>query len=301
MFKLICGLGNCDIENVKALVKLYAKAGAHIFDVSPYALKALNDAITEEGLNPRDFKFCISLPVEGDAHGKKAKILPKKCKKCAKCVKICPQGAIKDFCVDENKCIGCSACKKVCKHGAVKLFDKTDYFNEFKSLLKTNLKLDCVELHASCGPKKAIYKAAKDICKKFKGDFSLCISRKYFSTEDCAEIVGNVRKIAAENSNFYIQADGNSMNFANTEMASTLECAAFALALKEYGIKESQIILSGGTNEYTKTLCDNLFLAPCAIAYGSYARKIVKNLSQKEALIAAKNFVKHSEGGSSRG
>ena len=80
MFKLICGLGNCDIENVKALVKLYAKAGAHIFDVSPYALKALNDAITEEGLNPRDFKFCISLPVEGDAHGKKAKILPKKCK-----------------------------------------------------------------------------------------------------------------------------------------------------------------------------------------------------------------------------
>ena len=97
MFKLICGLGNLDIENIKALVKLYAKAGAWMFDVSPFALWALNEAIAEENLNPDNFKYCVSIPLEGDVHGKKAKILSNKCKKCSKCAKKCPQGAISNF------------------------------------------------------------------------------------------------------------------------------------------------------------------------------------------------------------
>lgn len=294
MFKLICGLGNSDIENIKALVKLYAKAGAWMFDVSPFALAALNEAIKEENLNPLDFKYCVSIPVEGDIHGKKAKILPNKCKKCSKCVKKCPQNAIKDFVVDENRCIGCSICKKVCSHGAVKLFDKTDYFNELKNILKSNLKLDCIELHASIGDKNQILKKLKKICKKFKGEISLCISRKYFSTQEALSIIKKAQEIAKDNSTFYIQADGNSMNGANAQLTSTIECAAFALALKEGGIDEKTIILSGGVNEYTKKLCRELSLSPLAIAFGTYARKSVLNTKPHEAQQVAKRLVENT-------
>ena len=291
MFKLICGLGNSDIENIKALVKLYAKAGAWMFDVSPFALGALNEAIEEIGLDKANFKYCVSIPVEGDIHGKKAKILPDKCKKCGKCTKKCPQSAICGFVVNENKCIGCGICKKVCSHGAIKLFDKTDYYDEFKRLLKTNLKLDCVELHASVGDKKLVLKKLKKICKKFKGEISLCISRKHFSALDALEIINQAKEIAKDNAAFYIQADGNSMNGANAQLSSTLECAAFACALKEAGIDEKILILSGGVNEYTKKLCNELSLSPLAIAFGTYARKAVLNLEQKEALEVAKRLV----------
>lgn len=114
MFKLICALGNSDIVNVKALVKLYAKAGAWMFDVSPYALEALNEAIVDEGLNPDNFKYCISIPVQGDMHSYKAAIDSKKCKICKKCHKYCPQDAICAPNIDEKKMYRlCSMCKKM--------------------------------------------------------------------------------------------------------------------------------------------------------------------------------------------
>ena len=291
MFKLICGLGNLDIENIKALVKLYAKAGAWMFDVSPFALWALNEAIAEENLNPDNFKYCVSIPLEGDVHGKKAKILSNKCKKCSKCAKKCPQGAISNFIVDEKKCIGCGICKKVCSCSAVKMHDKTDYFDKLNEILKSDLKLDCVELHASVGDKKHILKKLKKISKKFKGDISLCISRKYFSLNQATQLISEAKEIVSDNSAFYIQADGNSMNGANKELSSTIECVAFALALKESGVDENTIILSGGTNEYTKKLCDELSLKPLSIAFGTYARKNVCNLDDNAALEFAKKLV----------
>ena len=294
MFKLICGLGNTDIKNIKALVKLYARAGAWMFDVSPFVLGVLNEAINEENLNPYDYKYCISVPVEGDAHGKKAKIITEKCKKCLKCTKMCPQNAIRDFVVDKNKCIGCAICKKNCPCGAIKLFDKTDYFDELNKILRSDLKLDCIELHASVGSKKKILCRLKKICKKFKGDISLCISRKYFSTQEAVLIIKKAQEIAKDNTNFYVQADGNSMNGANEKLISTLECVAFALALRENGIDQSKIILSGGVNEFTKKLCNELLFSPLAIAFGTYARKLVLNLGHNDALRVAKRLVENA-------
>ena len=291
MFKLIFGLGNLDIENVKALAKLYAEAGAWMFVVSPFMLNTLNESIIECGLNPDDFKFCVSNPLEADKHGKKAKIIENKCKKCSKCEKSCPQNAIINFVCDENKCIGCSKCKKVCPHNAIELYDKKDYFEAFKEILKAPCKIDCVELHASVPHKSRILKKLKKICKKYKGAISLCISRKVFSLNDSLLLIQKAREIAKDNADFFVQADGNSMNCANSQPVSTLECVAFAAALKDSGFDEKKIILSGGVNEFTKDLCHKFSLHPKALAFGTYARKSVQNLSYDEALRSAKNLV----------
>ncbi len=292
MFKLILGLGNCDIQNIKALVKLYAKAGAWMFDVSPKMLPVLSQAILKENLDLDNYKFCVSIPVEGDIHGKKAYIDLKKCKKCKKCVKACPQGAIEDFVVNSTKCIGCSICKKKCSHNAVKLSDDTSYYKEFKEVLKQGIKLDCVELHASVDDEKKILGLLKKISKKYKGAISLCISRKHFSNLAAISLIKKAQKILQDNLDFYVQADGKSMNGADKELSSTLECVAFALSLKDLGFDEKKIILSGGVNEYTKNLCEKLSLSPLAFGFGTYARNKVKNLDEPQALEVALKLVK---------
>lgn len=292
MFKLICGLGNSNIENVKALVKLYAKAGAWMFDVSPFMLPYLNSAIAEVGLNLSDFKSCISIPIEGDIHGRKAKIDQKKCVLCKKCTSNCPQNAIKPPFIEENSCIGCGICKKTCKKNAIKFYDVCDYFGEFKKIIKNGEKLDCVELHASIADKKKSLKMLKKICKIFKGEISLCISRKIFSTNEAFDLILRAKEIAKENKAFYVQADGNSMNGASSDFASSVETVAFALNLKNLGFPEKKIILSGGTNEHTPKLSCLCGLSPLAFGYGTYARKIISNLDENEALNVAKKIVK---------
>ena len=83
---------------------------------------------------------------------------------------------------------------------------------------------------------------------------------------------------------------------ANKELSSTIECVAFALALKNLGINEKRIILSGGTNEYTRKLCDKLSINPLAVAFGTYARKSVSDLDKTDAFNFAKKLVKNASG-----
>ena len=294
MFKLIFGLGNSDIKNIEALAKLYAQAGAWMFDVSPFMLPVLHNALIGSSFNPDDFKYCVSVPVEGDVHGKKAKILTQKCKKCLKCQKACPQGAICNLIVDEKKCIGCGICKKKCSHGAIKLYDKTDYFKELKKLIKNNEKIDCIELHSSVANRKEVLKLLSKITKRYKGAISLCISRKNYSTDEAFKLINQAKEILKDNSDFFVQADGKSMNGGSCDFSSSLESVAFALALKDLGIDEKKIILSGGINAHTKDLCAKFSISPLALAFGTYARKSVQDKNPDEAFKIASELVKNA-------
>jgi Fe-S-cluster-containing hydrogenase component 2 len=128
-FKLICGAGNEDLEEVEKLVALYAKAGCKLFDLNAseevlYAAeKGLNYSIPKE--NQKDYNFCISVGTKNDFHLKKAKINPDICKKCGKCVGICLQKAINsDFQIDSKKCIGCLRCVDICPYKISGIFLK---------------------------------------------------------------------------------------------------------------------------------------------------------------------------------
>lgn len=97
-FKLICGAGNENLEEVEKLVALYSKAGVHFFDLSA-SQNVLNAA--KKGLDfsvPKDqqqgYHFCVSVGIQGEPHLNKAKINKKKCHECKKCMKICPQEAV---------------------------------------------------------------------------------------------------------------------------------------------------------------------------------------------------------------
>lgn len=295
-FKLILGLGNKDIKSALDMALLYARAGVRFFDTAPEILPGLRKTLVKSGFKLDEFVFCVSVPSLGDIHGRKAKISEVVCAGCGLCAKNCLQGAIsKDkktakYAVDEKKCIGCGVCRKVTNCYAVSF----EYGNSEIEFLKTELidkgsGPDMVELHASIGDKNRIVEDFKLILSFFKGDISVCINRKQFPLEDTAALLKTLERLYIETGGqgqFYVQADGASMNGGAEDKDSTLECILFAKELSSFGFN---LIISGGTNLETPDTVKEFGL-DTVIAYGSFARKIVLNETRNQALIKAREL-----------
>ena len=118
-FKLICGAGKEDVQEVKRLVYVYALACCRFFDLSPNietvmaAKEALNLA------NIEDAYLCVSFGLANDPHALKAQINKFLCTKCGNCSSKCPENAIINSEILIKKCIGCKKCKNICPNNAI--------------------------------------------------------------------------------------------------------------------------------------------------------------------------------------
>jgi len=306
-FKLILGLGNKDTKSAIDTALLYAHAGVRFFDFAPEIFLDFKKALKKAGFKREEFTLCVSVAALGDIHGRKADISNVVCSGCGLCRGVCPEGAIKfdkktkKSSVEFKKCIGCGNCKKTTNCYAISFEYANREVNALKELVlksKGNADLpDMVEFHCFIPDKKQIIADFNDIISIYKGDISVCINRKQFSTEETVKLLGqmkNVYQTENHNGNFYVQADGASMNGGAANEDSTLDCILFAKELlefsKNFGVK---LILSGGTNINTPNMALQQFGMEdnCPIiAYGTYARKIVSNLPYNEALARAKEL-----------
>ena len=275
-FKLVLGLGNCSFNEIEQLCRVYSLAGADIFDLSPNikSLEAAQAGIKKAGLNPYNFKYCISFGVKGDPHIKKAKINTEKCKRCFKCVSVCPQNAIKmgenGFPkVIEEKCIGCKACQKSC----IDFFDNEISIQEAAKNFKGE-KLDIVELHISSYNKKEILKKWKEILENFDCQKSICIDRSKYGDKKLLKLITKLDKLNPQKT--IIQADGIPMSGTESE-ACTLQAIAHAQIYQNLNLP---IFISGGTNAHTKKFADEFNIKYNGITIGTYARNLVKKAIQ---------------------
>lgn len=291
IFKLVLGLGNQSLEEIKNCCAVYAKAGCDMFDLnaSKEALEAAQEGIKIAGLDPQDFLFSISAGVEGDTHTKKAVIDEKKCINCKKCIKCCPQDAIVsgNGCplVIKEKCIGCKKCGK-CPVGAISFEGGA---SDLKSTVELAQKynIDCVELHISS--KKLPIKEIKYLVENIDCPLSLCLDRKYYSNDKIVKLVDKLKEITSE---FIIQADGVPMSGSEDTFGSTLQAVAMAHLVQDFGV---YVFISGGTNSKTAQLAKQCDVNYHAISIGSFARKIIKNLTFEAAVtkaMALVNFTK---------
>lgn len=274
-FKLVCGAGNEDVESIRRLVYLYALAGCRFFDLS--ANEQVVDTVIEtlHNANIFDAYICISVGIKSDPHCSKAVIDYNKCINCGSCEAICPQSAIHYAKVKKEKCIGCARCWKVCPRNAISFSSEEKNLNEIlPQLIKKGI--DCIEFHVIGQDENEIFSKWKYINKIYDGMLSICISRGKLGDE---ALIGRIKKMIDGRKPYstIIQADGFPMSGGDDNYKSTLQAVATAEIVQNANLPV-YLMLSGGTNSKTTEMAQMCEINYNAVAIGSYARKIVKNI-----------------------
>ena len=283
-FKLVCGAGNEDADEVEKLVYLYSMAGCNFFDLcaKPEIVAAAKNGLKRAGIF-NDRYLCVSVGIKGDPHVSKADINPDKCKLCSLCNDICLQNAIfhdgNGYTVNSKRCIGCARCLKVCKNDAIAITSEYKNLNEVLPPI-VEMGIDCIELHALGENELEVDEKWTDINNFFNGMLSICIDRSKLGNEALLKRVNRMLSCRKPYSTI-IQADGAPMSGADDDFKTTLQTVATAEIFQNANLPV-YILLSGGTNSKSTELAKICGINPNGVAIGSYARKIVRNYIMKE-------------------
>lgn len=285
-FKLVCGAGNEDVNEVEKLVTIYSKAGCPFFDVSanPEIVDAAKRGLKNSGITKNRY-ICVSVGISGDPHITKAVIDQNKCKKCGKCKLICPHDAIIEldkYKVKKERCLGCSQCAKECIHQAITMESQLkDYKEILPELIKKGI--DCIEFHAISTDEKDVDEKWSQINELFDGMLCISLDRSELGDKKLKERVSRMISNRKPYSTI-IQADGVAMSGNNDEYSTTLQSVSTAQLFQNSQIP-AYIMMSGGTNTKSTELAKLCGVKPHCLAVGSYARKIVKDYLQMENLL----------------
>lgn len=293
-FKLVCGAGNENAEEVFKLSLVYTLAGANGFDVSAnpeivtachqgikLAYKLQNDINVQIPIMPF---ITVSVGMPGDHHVRKA-IINDNCVECDLCIPACPTDAItSDLIVVKDLCIGCGDCEAACppKISAI------EYEHNAKLLAEILPKCiqagaENIELHAAVEDDVTIMEELKVICDSLPSNFiSMCLDRYHLSNVHLIKRIKQAESIAGDR--LMIQADGVPMSGGSDDENTTLQAIAIAdiinkeLLTKEKKYRNIPILLSGGTNSHTGILAKKFNVPFNGVSIGTHARKIIKNI-----------------------
>jgi len=303
-FKLVCGAGNEDAEEVEKLVAIYSLAGCNFFDVcaKPEIVDAAKNGLKKSGIKDNRY-ICVSVGIEGDPHITKAIIDKEKCSRCGKCVSLCPHDSIDaDFTIKKERCLGCMLCQKKCPNKAISMISQLqDYTEILPELIKKGI--DCIEFHAISENEADVDEKWAQINSLFKGMLCISLDRSELGDRRLKE---RVERLISSRKDYttIIQADGIAMSGNDDSLGTTLQAIATAQLFQNSKLPV-YIMMSGGTNINSTELAKKCDVHPHCIAIGSYARKIVKKylamkdlfenkIAFQEAVNIAQNLVETS-------
>ncbi|GIW22131.1 MAG: hypothetical protein KatS3mg068_1138 [Candidatus Sericytochromatia bacterium] len=313
-FKLVCGAGNEDPEEVKRLSFIYTLAGAKGIDISANpeivisCKKGIKEALKYSNQNILEPFITISIGMKGDPHVRKAIINNKKCIKCNLCIPVCPTDAIpSELIIKENKCIGCGNCSAICPVNVI------DYYHNYKDLEKIlpvclEYGAENIELHASIYEDEIVLKEWEFITKINPNNYnSICLDRNHLSDFKLENRIKKIKEISKDK--LIVQADGIPMSGSINDFNTTLQTIAIADIInkkfnkkidkktKKYVYKkniEVNILLSGGTNMLTSKLAKQNNVKYQGISVGTYARNLVKDFINKKDFWTNKNLINNA-------
>jgi len=290
-FKVVCGAGNEDPEEVFRLSLVYTLAGALGIDVSANAevvrasvrgVETAQEWAAKLGfpLAARPF-INVSVGLKGDPHVRKAKIDEAICVRCGACEIACLQKAIIKSTVQAHRCIGCGACASACPVHAISFFTrKVDFSRILPECMAAGA--ETLELHAIVPDDEAVRADWQQVNDACPGNFvSMCIDRSHLSNTHLERRIRQAREIAGER--LVIQADGAPMSGGEDDYRTTLQAVAIAEEISKFGIP-AMILLSGGTNSKTGELAKLCGLKVNGVSIGTFARKILRSWIEKDDL-----------------
>lgn len=317
-FKLVCGAGNEDKNEVEYLTYIYTLAGCSGFDVSASpeivisAKKGINAAISKARELKIDIPFVpfitVSVGMPGDHHVRKA-IITSDCVNCNLCIPTCPTDAIpSNLKILPDLCIGCGNCEAVCPPAA----NAIKYVHNSKKLSSVlpqcvEAGAESIELHAGVPDHESTMDEWKIVSESVpNGMISMCLDRKHLSNDMLIDRIKLASSIADER--LIIQADGIPMSGGINDFNTTLQAVSIAdfinkeIKKKIKKFKNLPVLISGGTNSYTGTLARKYGVNFNGITIGTHARKVIhkyeskpidmSNESLKIALKNAQNLIK---------
>ncbi len=316
-FKLVCGAGNEDAEEVKRLTILYTLAGAKGMDVSANievvrscmeGIDIAFDLAKEFGVNLTVRPFImVSVGMPGDRHVRKSYINLDVCLKCDLCIPVCPTDAIPEsLVVIKDKCIGCGNCSAICPRNDIIHYEHNE--RKLRELLPKCLEAGAeqIELHAAVAEDESIMQEWKMINEVNPNNHnSMCLDRLHLSNFAFENRVEKAREIAGER--LIIQSDGYPMSGGEDDFNTTLQAIATADVLnKRFNMKlrkakniliykkENEVnqLLSGGTNSLTAVLAKQVGVKFQGSSLGTFARKIVKDVVDNKNFYNDKDLIK---------
>ena len=290
-FKLVCGAGNEDPEEVRRLSLIFTLAGATMLDLSANAeivdaaaagvKKAYEIApLIGKKIMAKPY-LNVSIGLKGDPHVRKALIDQARCRKCGKCLEVCEQQAIsKNYVIVEYRCIGCGHCQAACAHGAIQFLHKKA---DLEKILPLCIRkgVETMELHAATEDDEAFLSDWKALNSLIPDNFiSLCIDRSLLSNKRLVERARQAHQLTGER--LIIQADGIPMSGSEKDdYNNTLQAVACADIIQKSGIP-AMVLLSGGTNSKTGMLARDCAVKAHGVAVGTFARMLVKEYLKKK-------------------
>ena len=283
-FKVVCGAGNEDPEEVRKLTLIYTLAGALGIDISAKvevveAAMAGIDQALELAPHLGGVIACrpfinVSVGLKGDPHVRKAIISDEICTECGQCLEVCEQQAIsQEFQVREARCIGCGACADVCPADAVSFFTrKVDLEEVLPKCLRAGA--ENIELHAIVADDEAVMADWEIISRLVPEHFiSMCLDRSQLSNQHLISRIQRAKDVAG--SRLIIQADGVPMSGGSDDFNTTLQAIAIADIVQKSGIP-LMLLASGGTNSQTGELASLCGVTVNGVSIGTHARKLVR-------------------------
>lgn len=281
IIKIASGCGTEDAEYIEKLVRLYSLAGVRYFDISarPSSVIAAREGARKAG-KLDDIFINVSMGIKGDPHADKAKIHYSMCSSCGACVRACKNEAILGpplVDIVNSRCIGCGQCAKVCPRNAIEMYSAAKPVRELVEPLK-ELGVDSIELHMAGDIDEAM-EQWRELQDCFPGILSAHINRTMCGDKRLLKALKEI----CDNREPYtttIQADGLSMS-GDEGPETTLQAVAISQIIDMVKLP-AYIIPSGGTNHHTARYLREFNIKYTGIAYGTFARNIVKEYLNTE-------------------
>ncbi len=286
-FKVVCGAGNEDPDEVKKLSTVYTLAGALGIDVSANvevveaSMKGIDKAFElapSLGIQLKHRPFItVSVGLKGDPHVRKALISEGDCTECGQCYDDCEQLAIDSgppYKVVSKRCIGCGKCSEVCPVDAISFTTKKVDLSEIlpKCL---DAGAESIELHAIIADDDAVLRDWQTIVNVLSDQYvSMCLDRSHLGNDHLLRRIRQAIELAGNKQ--IIQADGAPMSGGKDDFNTTLQAVAIADVIQKAKL-DVKILLSGGTNSKTGELANSCNLKAHGVSVGTNARNLVRD------------------------